>query len=135
MIDLGPSVAVLRDEIDAFYAGFGNPTALQDAFRSAVLLIPLVEGSRITTSTYKGVAWICAFTGAEAYSRWLSARGELDAAGEYRYQTMSGWRLADYAAACTKPTGVTVDIIGPAPMAFPPKVTEDQGAIPQAEGA
>ncbi|MFC9998168.1 hypothetical protein [Nocardia sp. NPDC127526] len=131
MIDLGPSVAVLRAEIESFYAGFGSPAALRAAFREAVLLVPLAEGSRISTSKYGGVDWICAFTSAEEYAGWLSRRDELDAMGEYPYQALSGWRLADFAAACVNPTGVTVDIAGSAPMAFPPNVSEEQAAIAQ----
>ncbi|NNH75286.1 hypothetical protein HLB23_36465 [Nocardia uniformis] len=121
-------MGTLRAEIDAFYTGFGDPTALEAAFRAAVLLVPLAEGNRIRISEFGGVEWICAFTGVEPYARWLSRRGELDTADEYPYHTLSGWRLADYAAGCVKPTGVTVDITGPAPMAFPPTVTEASDA-------
>ncbi|MBF6240220.1 hypothetical protein IU474_24560 [Nocardia otitidiscaviarum] len=124
MVDLDAGVAVLHAEIDAFYAGFGDPAALEESFRAAVLLVPVAEGSRVRTSEFGGVEWICAFTSAEQYARWLSRRGELDPAGEYPYHAFSGWRLADYVAGCVKPTGVTVDIAGPSPMAFPPTVTE-----------
>lgn len=125
MIDLGAGVVALRSEIDAFYAGFGSPTALREAFRAAVLLVPVVDGDRISTAAFGGVDWICAFTGVEEYAQWVSARGELDPAGEYPYHTLSGWRLADYADKCAKPTGVAVDIKGSAPMAFPPTVIDD----------
>ncbi|GAB4584364.1 hypothetical protein [Nocardia sp. IFM 10818] len=135
MIDLGPSAAVLRAEIESFYAGFGNPAALREAFREAVLLVPLAEGARITTSKYRGVDWICAFTSAGEYAGWLSRREELDAAGAYPYRTLKGWRLADFAAGCVNPTGVAVDIAGRAPMAFPPNVSEERAAIAQEQGA
>ncbi|WP_067692264.1 hypothetical protein [Nocardia jejuensis] len=132
MIDLGPGIAVLRAEIDAFYAGFGNPPALRDAFDAAVLLVPLAPGSRIMTSSYGGVDWICTFTRVEEYAHWLSERGELDPQREYPYRTVSGSRLSEYAAGCAEPTGVTVDITGAAPMAFPPNVTDEQ--ISQEQG-
>lgn len=127
-IDLGPSVEVFRAEIDAFYAGFGSPTALERAFRDAVLLVPLTAETRVPTYTVGGVQWVCAFTSAEEYALWLSARDELGAADEYPYQALSGWRLADYAVSCANPTGVSVDIAGSAPMAFPPTVTEQPSA-------
>ncbi|WP_245722007.1 hypothetical protein [Nocardia crassostreae] len=135
MIDLGPGVAVLRTEIESFYAGFGNPVALREAFREAVLLVPLAEGERLSTSKYRGVEWVCAFTSVAEYAGWLSRREELDADREYPFQTISGWRLADFAAACVNPTGVAVDITGSAPMAFPPNLTEQQAAIVREQGA
>ncbi|WP_327114013.1 SseB family protein [Nocardia sp. NBC_01730] len=118
------SGGALRAEIAAFYAGFGQPEVLQAAFRGAVLLVPLVDDDRLCTSRLGGVDWICAFTSVEEYARYMAARG---VAGdqEYRYQSLLGWRLAEYAAGRSASTGVAVDITGSAPMAFPPQVPED----------
>ncbi|MGX1808583.1 hypothetical protein ACWIGI_22920 [Nocardia sp. NPDC055321] len=124
MVEQNAGILALRTEIDAFYQGFGDPTALQKAYRAAVLVVPLAAGDRIRISTYAGMEWICAFTGVEEYGRWLSRRDELQPDIDYPYHTLSGWRLADYAAGSPKPTGVTVDIAGSAPMVFPPTVAE-----------
>ncbi|WP_067818173.1 hypothetical protein [Nocardia inohanensis] len=126
MVELGPGTDALRSEIDAFYAGFGYATALRQAFRGAVLLVPINADRQFSVSKFGGVAWICAFTGLEPYARWLSARDELRPGDNHPYQTLSGWRLADYAAGCAEPTGVAVDITGATPMAFPPILNEDQ---------
>jgi len=118
------SGAALRAEIAAFYAGFGQPEVLAAAFRQAGLLVPLVDDDRLCTSRLGGVDWICAFTSVEEYARYMAARG---VAGdqEYRYQSLLGWRLVEYAAGRSEPTGVAVDITGSAPIAFPPQVSED----------
>ncbi|WP_433194488.1 hypothetical protein ACQP1G_37920 [Nocardia sp. CA-107356] len=115
---------VLRAEIAAFYAGFGQPEVLQTAFRQAALLVPLIEDDRLCTSRVGGVDWICAFTSVEEYAQYMAARG---VAGdqEYRYQSLLGWRLVEYAAGRSEPTGVAVDITGSAPIAFPPQVSDD----------
>lgn len=126
MIDLGPDTGVLRDEIEAFYAGFGNAAALKEAFRAAALLVPITAERQFTVSKFGGVAWLCVFTGEEPFAEWLSARAQLQPGGNHHYQTLSGWRLAEYADGCAEPTGVAVDIVGPRPMAFPPALTDDQ---------
>ncbi|MFD3706269.1 hypothetical protein ACFWUP_24270 [Nocardia sp. NPDC058658] len=122
---IGVGAALLHSEIDAFYAGFGNATALRESLRVAVLLVPLVDGGRISTHAFGGVDWICAFTEIEEYIRWISARGAADSGSEYPYHSMYGWRLVDCAAGCANPTGTAVDIIGSEPMAFPPTALED----------
>ncbi|MFX0578757.1 hypothetical protein [Nocardia nepalensis] len=114
----------LRSEIAAFYAGFGQPEVLREAFRQASLLVPLIDEDRLYTSRLGGVDWICAFTSVEEYAHYMAARG-VDPDQEYRYQRLFGWRLAEYADTRSEPTGVTVDITGSAPMAFPPEVTEE----------
>lgn len=118
------SGAALRAEIAAFYAGFGQPEVLAAAFGQAGLLVPLVDDDRLYTARLGGVDWICAFTSVEEYARYMAARG---VAGdqEYRYQSLLGWRLVEYASGRSEPTGVAVDITGSAPMAFPPQVSED----------
>ncbi|WP_433712886.1 hypothetical protein ACQP2U_00755 [Nocardia sp. CA-084685] len=118
------SGAALRAEIAAFYAGFGQPEVLAAAFGQAGLLVPLVDDDRLYTARLGGVDWICAFTSVKEYARYMAARG---VAGdqEYRYQSLLGWRLVEYASGRSEPTGVAVDITGSAPMAFPPQVSED----------
>jgi hypothetical protein len=120
----GDNSGALRAEIAAFYAGFGQPEVLAAAFRQAALLVPLIDDDRVYMSRLGGVDWICAFTSVEEYARYMAARG---VAGdrEYRYQSLLGWRLAEYAAGRSEPTGVAVDITCSAPIAFPPAVTED----------
>ncbi|MEV4130538.1 SseB family protein [Nocardia sp. NPDC049707] len=97
---------------------------LQEAFREAALLVPLVDDDRLCTFRLGGVDWICAFTSVEEYARYMTARGVVGDQ-EYRYQSLVGWRLAEYASGRSEPAGVAVDITGSAPMAFPPQVSED----------
>ncbi|MBF6133008.1 hypothetical protein IU501_08325 [Nocardia otitidiscaviarum] len=133
MIDLGPTTPAFRAEVAAFYAGFGNPTALRHTFHDAVLLVPLTPDHRITTSTYGGIDWICAFTDAEEYARWLAARDALTPEHPYLYQTLTGAHLTDFAATRRTPTGIAVDTQGTSPMAFPPTVRETdarEGGLP-----
>ncbi|GAA5079408.1 MULTISPECIES: SseB family protein [Nocardia] len=125
----GDGRAALRSEIAAFYAGFGQPDALLAAFREAALLVPVTDDERVYVSQFGGIDWLCAFTSIEEYARYMMARGYLadggiDADREYRYHSLSGWRLLAYAETRDQPTGVTVDVVGSAPMAFPPDVTE-----------
>lgn len=120
----GSGRAELRAEIDAFYAGFGQPAALTAAFRGAALLVPVTAEDRLAVHHYRGIDWLCAFTGEHEYARWVLARGAGTGGGQ-RYHTLFGWRLADrFAAAAARPTGVVVDIAGTAPMAFPPRIEE-----------
>lgn len=120
--DTGGCSALLA-EIDAFYQGFGQPGALTDAFRSAVLFVPLTDDDRVPTSKVEGIDWVCAFTSEHEYARYLVARGE---GGETRrYHTLFGWRIVDELIPMSaRPTGVVVDIVGSSPMAFPPAVDE-----------
>ncbi|WP_460697305.1 SseB family protein [Nocardia thraciensis] len=127
MIDTEDGLAVLRAEIAAFYAGFGQPDALVAAFRDAALLVPLTDDDRISTCEVGGVWWIAAFTSEEEFARYLARRGAASG-GELRYHTLCGWRLGEYAAECEDPTGVMIDAVGPAPMAFPPMIDEDSAA-------
>ncbi|MEU8895745.1 hypothetical protein [Nocardia sp. NPDC048505] len=124
MIDVERVSETLRSEIDSFYRGFGDPVALRAAFESAVLIVPITADQRLRMSPYRGVEWICAFTSVAEYGRYLHAREELNADGEYHFHTLAGRRLSEHAAECVHPTGVTVDICGSAPMAFPPEVDE-----------
>lgn len=115
----------LRAEIAAFYAGFGVPTELTAAFESSALLVPLTgPDDRVFTLESGGVAWLCAFTGVEEYARFMTARGVLSDQS-YRFHTFLGRRLREFAAGQPEPTGVAVDMLGTAPMAFPPDVAED----------
>ncbi|WP_433194534.1 hypothetical protein ACQP1G_38155 [Nocardia sp. CA-107356] len=91
--------------------------------RDALLVVPLIDEDRVFTSRVGGVDWICAFTSVESYARYMSARG-VDSDQEYRYHTLRGGRLAEYAASRAEPTGVAVDMAGTAPMAFPPNASE-----------
>ncbi|WP_194824801.1 hypothetical protein [Nocardia sp. XZ_19_231] len=118
----------LRAEIADFYAGFGQPAALLAAFRQAALLVPLTADDRVFFSPLGGVDWLCTFTSIEEYARFMVARGHLqdggvDLAREYRHHWLFGWRLQDYVEARDEPAGITIDIVGSAPMAFPPDVS------------
>lgn len=123
----GDGVAELRSEIQAFYAGFGQPELLRQAFEAAVLVVPLVEDDRVPTSPVGGIDWIPAFTSVEEYARYMVARG-VSEEREYRYHTLQGALLTEYAAARTEPTGVSVDCVGAAPVAFPPQLAEETTA-------
>lgn len=122
-------LAVLRDEIGSYYAGFGQPTALRSALREAALLVPVTDDDRVFLVRSGGLGWVCAFTAVEEYARYMLARETMTAGGivperQYRYHTFRGSRLLEYAAQQEEPTGIAVDIAGRAPMAFPPEVTE-----------
>ncbi|MVU78265.1 hypothetical protein GPX89_13550 [Nocardia sp. ET3-3] len=117
-------MAVLRSEIAAFYAGFGQPDLLRRAYDDAVLVIPLAEGDDVYTSRVLGIDWICAFTSIEEYARYMVARGVLEDQ-EYRYQRLLGARLTAWAAARPEPTGVSVDCVGTQPVAFPPELADE----------
>ncbi|KQY37589.1 MULTISPECIES: SseB family protein [Nocardia] len=117
----------LRAEIAAFYAGFGQPAALLAAFRQAALLVPLTADDRVFFSQVGGVDWLCAFTSIEEYARFMVTRGHLqdngiDADREYRHHWLFGRRLQEYVDSRTEPAGIAIDIVGSAPMAFPPDV-------------
>jgi hypothetical protein len=116
--------AALQSEIGSFYAGFGQPEVLMKAFRDAILVVPLIDSDRVWTSEMGGVHWLCAFTSIDEFARFQVRRG-VEPDRSYRYHTLAGWRLADYAASRSVPTGVIVDAMGTAPMAFPPIVAED----------
>ncbi|MFE3543032.1 hypothetical protein ACFXK0_08680 [Nocardia sp. NPDC059177] len=117
--------ARLRSEIAAFYAGFGVPSELTAAFESSALLVPLTgPQDRVFTLESGGVAWLCAFTGVEEYARFMTARGVV-ADESYRFHTFLGRRLREFAAGQPEPTGVAVDMLGAAPMAFPPAISEE----------
>ncbi|QLY30102.1 hypothetical protein [Nocardia huaxiensis] len=119
----GDGLAELRSEIAAFYAGFGQPRVLRQAFEGATLLVPLTSDDRVWTSQVGGVHWICAFTSVEEYARYMVARG-VKSAETYRYHGLLGSHLASWAQACPEPTGVSIDCLGSAPMAFPPELPE-----------
>lgn len=118
----------LRAEIAAFYAGFGQPAALQAAFRQAALLVPLTADDQVFFSQVGGVDWLCTFTCIEEYARFMATRGHLhdggvDADREYRHHWLFGWRLQEYVESRAEPAGIAIDIVGSAPMAFPPDVS------------
>ncbi|NLE78705.1 MAG: hypothetical protein GX610_03835 [Rhodococcus sp.] len=119
----GNRCTALLAEIDAFYQGFGHPTVLANALRTAVLFVPLTDDDRISTSEIEGIDWVCAFTSEQEYAKYVVARGENS--GQHRYHTLLGWRIVDdLIPSLGRPTGVVVDICGTAPMAFPPTVDE-----------
>ncbi|TCJ95394.1 hypothetical protein [Nocardia alba] len=117
----------LRAEIAAFYAGFGQPAALLAAFQQAALLVPLTADDRVYFSPLGGVDWLCTFTSIEEYALFMAARGHLQGGGidgdrEYRYHWLFGRRLQEYVESRAEPAGIAIDIVGSAPMAFPPDV-------------
>ncbi|WP_024802994.1 SseB family protein [Nocardia sp. BMG51109] len=119
----------LRGEIVAFYAGFGQREALLAALRAAALLVPVSDDDRVQVSQVGGIDWLCAFTSVEEYARYTAARGRMTDGGiepdrRYSYHSLWGWRLLAYAESRDRPTGVAVDVVGAAPMAFPPNVSE-----------
>ncbi|APA96710.1 hypothetical protein NS506_02648 [Nocardia seriolae] len=124
MTEVGDGLAVLRSEIAAFYAGFGQPDLLRQACDDAVLLVPLTGDGQLYTSRVRGIDWICAFTGEYEYARYMVARGVLPEE-TYRYQRLLGSRLVAWAAARPEPTGVSIDCVGDQPVAFPPRMSEE----------
>ncbi|MFC8527210.1 hypothetical protein [Nocardia sp. NPDC057227] len=129
MTESGDGRSALRDEIAAFYRGFGQPGALLAAFRSAALLVPITADGRLSTTRYGGVEWVCGFTGEHDFARYVLARG-LGVDGNHRYHTVFGADLADWAERrAGAPTGVLVDIAGAAPMAFPPEIAEGEDEL------
>ncbi|APE38796.1 hypothetical protein BOX37_27955 [Nocardia mangyaensis] len=116
--------ARLRAEIAAFYAGFGVPGELAAAFEASALLVPLAgPEDRVFTLESGGAGWLCAFTSINEYAHFMAARGVV-ADQTYRFHTFLGKRLREFAAAQPEPTGVAVDMLGAAPMAFPPELDE-----------
>ncbi|MGW5456176.1 SseB family protein [Nocardia sp. NPDC003979] len=115
----------LHAEIAAFYAGFGQPDALLTAFRQAAVLVPLTAEKRVFFLPFGGVDWLCAFTSVEEYARFVAARDRLDNTDQdYHYHWIFGRRLRDYLDTRDEPAGIAIDILGSAPMAFPPDLTE-----------
>ncbi|MFJ9370948.1 hypothetical protein ACIRRA_41960 [Nocardia sp. NPDC101769] len=117
-------MAVLRSEVAAFYAGFGQPELMRRAFEQAVVLVPVAEGDRVPTFRVGEIDWICAFTAREEFARFMAARGDVTPDGEYRFQSLLGSRLREYAAARPEPTGISIDCVGVAPIAFAPEIVE-----------
>ncbi|WP_068166536.1 hypothetical protein [Rhodococcus phenolicus] len=115
---------LLVSEIAAFYAGFGQPAELSAALRDSTVVVPLVDDDRILHLHLGSLEWVCAFTGIPEWAQFTAARG-VDPDREYRFHTMLGARLWDYAAAREQPTGVAVDVLSSAPMMFPPTVADD----------
>lgn len=115
---------LLVSEIAAFYAGFGQSAELFAALRSSTVVVPLIDEDQILHLHLGGLEWVCAFTGIPEWAQFTAARG-VDSDREYRFHTMRGGRLWDYAAARERPTGVAVDVLGSAPMMFPPTVADD----------
>ncbi|MFD3592914.1 hypothetical protein ACFWU5_09310 [Nocardia sp. NPDC058640] len=125
MFEVDVDSARLKSEIAAFYAGFGVPGELLSAFESSALLVPLTgPEDRVFTVQTGGLAWLCAFTGVQEYAQFMTARGVV-ADQTYRFHTFLGRRLREYAADLPEPTGVAVDMLGAAPMTFPPEVSEE----------
>ncbi|MGF6889487.1 hypothetical protein ABIA39_008951 [Nocardia sp. GAS34] len=121
----GDGLARFRAEVAAFYAGFGQRELLVAAFEGAVFFVPLTDDERVFTAEVGGVRWVCAFTSQDELAAYWVRRGGVDPRREYRYHTVRGRRLAEYAAGRSEPTGVVVDAVGAAPMAFPPRVGEE----------
>ncbi|WP_280474554.1 hypothetical protein [Nocardia asiatica] len=121
------SCGVLRSEIAAFYAGFGQPNVLRTAFLDAVLVVGMSDDGRLVVSEFGGVDWVCAFTSVEEFARYMTARGVAQDR-DYRYHTLLGRRIVEeFTPRCRRPTGVVIDVAGAAPMAFPPVVSAGGG--------
>ncbi|MEU6562019.1 hypothetical protein [Nocardia nova] len=126
--DSSGGVAGLRSEIVAFYSGFGQPQLLAAAFEQAVVLVPVTADDRLMTSEYGGVHWLCVFTGEVEFARFQAERTIIPDR-EYRFHWLRGWRLSEYAAEQAEPTGILVDALSAAPIAFPPTVPEDSKPV------
>ncbi|MBL1079798.1 hypothetical protein JK358_35890 [Nocardia sp. 2] len=124
----GDRSAEFRSEVAAFYAGFGQPHLLRAAFDEASLYVPVTADDRVCMSRAGGVDWLCAFTSAQEFARYMVARG-VSAAETYRYHILLGSRLSEWARTQLKPTGVSVDCVGAAPMAFPPELRKPVGEV------
>jgi hypothetical protein len=101
-------VVELVEQIVAYHERRGDPEALLEAFRRALVLVPAVEVE------YGGLKWWHAFTDEGELARYAKARGEGDR--EWEYVTARGERLLK--AIEGRRAGIMVDAAGERPMAF-----------------
>ncbi|MCZ2525351.1 SseB family protein [Streptomyces sp. HB2AG] len=113
----GVSAEALRLRLaDLAATGQGDLRALVGEFRRSEVLVPVVDGSLLSTRT-GDVRWLFAFTDDAALERFAQARGE---AVPDRVP-VHGARLLDQVAPRTGgPTGIAVDAGSPAGMVLPP---------------
>ncbi|MEV4558188.1 SseB family protein [Kitasatospora sp. NPDC049285] len=105
-----------------------DPAALLGEFRRSAVLVPVTGEGGWWAADAGGIRWIHAFSGEEAFSRFAVER-DGRAGVEWSYVSVYGARLLDVAVpAAPVPTGVVLDVAGPAPAFFPPV----RGIVPDA---
>lgn len=117
-------VVGLLEEIDATYAGYGNPSSLVEAARTALLWVLIDGENQPLCADSGGLPWLYAFTSEQQLAQFGVQRDEGDR--EWPFLTMPGWRLFDdVILACPGPTGVAINVAGAQPMMFPPVLADD----------
>ncbi|GGV33339.1 hypothetical protein GCM10010495_57710 [Kitasatospora herbaricolor] len=105
-----------------------DPAALIGEFRRSAVLVPVTADGGWWAAESGGIRWLHAFTGEAALARFAQRR-DASAGREWPYVTVYGARLLDVAVpAAPVPTGVVLDVAGPAPAFLPPMA----GIVPDA---
>ncbi|MFF3600974.1 SseB family protein [Kitasatospora indigofera] len=105
-----------------------DPAALIGEFRRSAVLVPVTADGGWWAAESGGIRWIHAFTDGAALSRFARQR-DGRAGVEWSFATVYGARLLDVAVpAAPVPTGVVLDVAGPAPAFLPPMA----GIVPDA---
>lgn len=119
MVESLENCAALVTEISAFYNGIGQPSLLNQALRSAVLIVPVTRDDRPCVTPGRENSWLCAFTSEMDYARFLLARGQSTASR--RFRLIAGHNLIDKVLpGLDAETGIYVNTSSRLPMAFPP---------------
>ncbi|GHH76751.1 hypothetical protein GCM10018781_48590 [Kitasatospora indigofera] len=112
-----------------------DPAALIGEFRRSAVLVPVTADGGWWAADSGGIRWIHAFTDGAALSRFARQR-DGRAGVEWSFATVYGARLLDVAVpAAPVPTGVVLDVAGPAPAFLPPMagIVPDAAALDLAE--
>lgn len=112
-----------------------DPAALIGEFRRSAVLVPVTADGGWWAAESGGIRWIHAFTDGAALSRFARQR-DGRAGVEWSFATVYGARLLDVAVpAAPVPTGVVLDVAGPAPAFLPPLagIVPDAAALDLAE--
>ncbi|MFE2911504.1 SseB family protein [Kitasatospora indigofera] len=108
-----------------------DPAALIGEFRRSAVLVPVTADGGWWAAESGGIRWIHAFTDGAALSRFARQR-DGRAGVEWSFATVYGARLLDVAVpAAPVPTGVVLDVAGPAPAFLPPMagIVPDSAAL------
>jgi hypothetical protein len=115
----GEGGGALPEQVAKFYAASPDGRGLMAAFREALLLVPLGEGTTLLTGDYGGLRWLYSFSSRMELARYAAARGRADV--ECRFITVRGARVCDeFLPGLPQPCGVVLDVAGERPMTFPP---------------
>lgn len=105
-------------ERSAFFAGFGDPSALVTALRDSALVIPLDIDGLVFTQVWGGLPWLTAFTDVDRCVVFAEAAGRDTSAVEIC--RVRGAAVLDRLDRAPEPTGLVVDAASPDVMVFPP---------------